>query len=230
MTIVVDFVRKNETKFTAVTFGPSPTFDTAVRYGAFSVTLNERDRGDMATNVFDLAVLGRASWFAAIRQTMESEEVDSFEKAIDYFSKTPVSAAGYMIVAGVKAGEGAVLTRDRDSLVDMWRLDAIAGRWFLVETNYDHFLMPPFGDNRRAPEFRALEEIGQDHIDAEGLFGVLSIDHVNHTAGENEPMNSETIYTTIMQASKPSTFKTVVRGGNNKDNIMQDSGPRLLLL
>mmetsp|Transcript_37124 Transcript_37124/g.80694 ORF Transcript_37124/g.80694 Transcript_37124/m.80694 type:complete len:383 (+) Transcript_37124:99-1247(+) len=217
LAIVVDFVRNNDTKFTAVTFGPNPTFNTGVRYGMFSVTQDERDRGNMYRNWFDIAVLGRPALFASIRQTMESEEVDDFDKAIDFFSKVPIAAASYLIVAGVKPGEGAVVTRSRTELVDVWRLNATAGRWFLVETNYDHFEKPRTGDDRRDPEIRAMEAIGQQKIDADGIWSVLSIDHVNRTAGEREPMNTMTIYTTVMQASKPSTFRTLVRGADKEE-------------
>ena len=40
-----------------------------------------------------------------------------------------------MIVAGTMPGEGAVLTRNREALDGVWRLDAGSGRWFVLQTN-----------------------------------------------------------------------------------------------
>merc|ERR1719401_2187410 len=65
--IVVDFVRNGKPVFTAVTFGPNPTFNTVVRWGGFSVSQNERDRGSMLDNLWDMLVLGRPALFGRIR-------------------------------------------------------------------------------------------------------------------------------------------------------------------
>lgn len=48
-------------------------------------------------------------------------------------------AVSYIIVSGTGPNEGCVITRDRNSAADVWRLQAPA-TWFLVQTNYDHWL------------------------------------------------------------------------------------------
>lgn len=42
-------------------------------------------------------------------------------------SKTPIITGVYYIVGGVRAGEGVVITRDRDGPVDIWPLEPVNG-------------------------------------------------------------------------------------------------------
>lgn len=42
-------------------------------------------------------------------------------------SKTPIITGVYYIVGGVRAGEGAVITRDRTGPADIWSLDPVNG-------------------------------------------------------------------------------------------------------
>lgn len=207
--LVVDFGRNSSVLFTAVTFGPTPTFNTAVRHGSFSVIQDERNRGSILTNIFDVVVLGRPAVFARIRQAVES--LESFDDALKFFGSQRYSAASYFILGGTELGQGAVVTADRDRAADVWSLDADAGRWYVVETNYDHWTPAPEGDDRRHPVRRAMDSLGPGKIDPETMWQVLSITHVNTSAGERAPLNSKTIYSTFMQASNPKVFKTMVR-------------------
>ena len=72
-------------------------------------------------------------------------------------------------------------------------------RWFLVETNYDHWTTPPPGDDRRDPAIKALNKLGQGGVNPSSLFQVLSI---------HPTLNNKTVYTTIMAAGKPDLFNT----------------------
>jgi len=137
--------------------------------------------------------------------------VTTFDEALSFFGSLKLNAASYFILGGTKPGEGAVLTCDRDQVADVWKLDANAGRWYLVETNYDHSASPPFHDDRRHPLQRAMNATGSDKISAATMWDVISVTAVNTSAGERAPLNSETIYSTVMQASKPEVFKTVIR-------------------
>lgn len=213
-TIIVDFVKPNSTEiaFTAVTFGPCPTFNTAVRYGSFSLTHNQRDAGSILANFWDILVRGRPAVFARIRQAMET--ITTFEDAVNEFRTVDLDAPSYFILGGTKEGEGAVITRARDAsaLHDIMRLDAAAGHWYVVETNYDHEKQPGPGDQRRVVLQRTLNATGQKGISTSSMWDVISVQKVNKTAGERAPYNDETIYSTVMQASNPKTFKTLVRG------------------
>mmetsp|Transcript_12585 Transcript_12585/g.22227 ORF Transcript_12585/g.22227 Transcript_12585/m.22227 type:complete len:377 (-) Transcript_12585:20-1150(-) len=207
--LAVDFKRNGTTLFTAVTIGPNPNFDTAARWGSFSVTQDERDRGGIWTNLLDMLVRGRPAVFSRIRQAVET--VGTFDEAVSFFSNLKINAASYFILGGTKPGEGAVLTCDRDKVADAWKLDAEAGRWYLVETNYDHYSPPARLDDRRHPIQRAMNATGSRKISADTMWDVISIRGVNRSAGERPPLNSDTIYSTVMQASSPESFKTVIR-------------------
>jgi len=209
-TLVVDFARGGHTLFTAVTFGPMPTFNTVVRWGSFSLSQDERDRGSLLQNLWDMVILGRPAQFSRIRHAAET--LEKFEDVVNYFSTVKLDAAAYYIVGGTKPGEGAVVTRDRLKAADVWRLNTTTGRWYVLETNYDHMHPPPHGDDRRHPLQRAMNATGQEHIDPENMWAVISTTAVNRSAGERGPLNDETIYSTVMQAANPSSFKTMVRG------------------
>ena len=72
-------------------------------------------------------------------------------------------------------------------------------RWYLVETNYDHWKEPPAHDDRRHPAIKALEAIGIAKITPETLYQALSTKPV---------LNEDTTYTTIMAAKYPELYKS----------------------
>lgn len=57
-----------------------------------------------------------------IRRITATDKMD-FNQAVTLLSKVPMIADAYLIVAGVKPGEGAVITRDRTALANLWKLD-----------------------------------------------------------------------------------------------------------
>ena len=63
----------------------------------------------------------------------------SYNEAIQLLQKEPLSAPVYYITAGSQPNEGAVLTRDRNFLTDLWPLNvssSVPNSWYLLETNY----------------------------------------------------------------------------------------------
>lgn len=214
LAVVVDFARDGATLFSAVTLGPNPVFNTAVRYGAFSLSHDERDSGSIVENILDMLVRGRKLTFSRIREAMETQE--TFEGAVQFFSEVELSAPSYFILGGVQAGEGAVITRERDRAVDVWRLDSGAGTWYVLETNYDRSGKVKPGDDRRAVLHRELDARGANGFNATSMWQVLSSRAANVTAGERNPLNELTIYSTVMQAGRPGTsgaFETLLRLG-----------------
>nr|CBN80989.1 N-acylethanolamine-hydrolyzing acid amidase [Dicentrarchus labrax] len=138
------------------------------------------------------------SWL--VRETLE--EAENFQDAVMRLSKIPIITGVYYIVGGVRAGEGVVITRDRKGPADIWPLDPVNGGWFRVETNYDHWLPPPARDHRKKAAAKALNATGQDHINMETLYQVLSLYPV---------CNGITVYTTTMSAATPEKYNTLVR-------------------
>lgn len=106
------------------------------------------------------------------------ENMTSFNDAVDLMSTSDLIAPAYFIIGGAKANEAVVLTRNQSSLVDEWRLDPNSSsfdRWFLIETNYDHWTKPPSNDDRRDPGIDAMNTVSQANIDYESMFDVMSI-------------------------------------------------------
>ena len=135
-----------------------------------------------------------------IRDVFEKE--NSFQQAVDMFSTGPLIAPCYFIVGGTRPGEGVVITRGRWNAVDLWWLKPGQGRWYLVETNYDHWTSPPPADKRREVAEKAMNRTGRANINPVTLFKVLSTSPV---------LNKITMHMTIMSAAQPWLYTTVVR-------------------
>jgi hypothetical protein len=71
---------------------------------------------------------------------------------VEYLTNVKTVADAYYIICGTKPNEGAVLTHDRYENGDTMTLSF--ADWFLVQTNYDHWLPPPENDDRRDPAER----------------------------------------------------------------------------
>lgn len=109
------------------------------------------------------------------------ENATSFEEAVNILSNHDLIAPCYFIVGGVHPNEGAVITRNQYKLVDIWRLNADSAgieKWYLLETNYDHWMPPPSTDDRRTPGMKAMNETTQEKINLETLMKVMTIDPV----------------------------------------------------
>ncbi|XP_010875506.1 N-acylethanolamine-hydrolyzing acid amidase isoform X1 [Esox lucius] len=138
------------------------------------------------------------SWL--LRETLE--EGANFQDAVLRLAKIPLITSVYYIVAGVKPGEGVVVTRNRNGPADIWPLDPLNGGWFRVETNFDHWVTPAAKDVRRDTANKALNATGQDNINMDTLYKVLSVYPV---------CNSITVYTTTMSAASPEKYNNMVR-------------------
>ncbi|XP_056293954.1 N-acylethanolamine-hydrolyzing acid amidase-like isoform X1 [Pseudoliparis swirei] len=138
------------------------------------------------------------SWL--VRETLE--EAEDFQDAVMRLAKIPIITGVYYIVGGARAGEGVVITRDRMGPADIWPLDLLTGGWFRVETNFDHWLPPPARDHRRDAANKALNATGQENINLETLYQVLSLYPV---------CNGVTLYTTTMSAAAPEKYNTTIR-------------------
>lgn len=73
--------------------------------------------------------------------------------------------------------QGAIITRGRN-YADTWFLGrgsiSQTATWYLIETNYDHWQMPPFYDDRRTPAIHCLDATGNRNASLPALFDVLS--------------------------------------------------------
>ena len=150
-----------------------------------------------------------------IRDTLADPNM-TFETAEQHLSSVPMIAACYITIGGINPGEGVVITRDRKGTVQppsdgLWKLDADSGRWYLLETNNDHWtqlpnIQPPDSNKdsyeRRNKGDEVMNDVGQEKIDPANVFKVLSTPPV---------LNEHTIYTAVMSAGQPSLFSAWIR-------------------
>jgi len=197
LTIEVDFQSGGKTLYRGTTYVGYVGLLTGMRPGAFSISADERDTGYIIENLLEaLFIPNTTAACFLIRDTLQN--IDSFEPAVTQLATVSLSAPIYIIVAGTKPGEGAVITRNRENAADIWRLDA-PSRWFEVETNFDHWL--PAGDDRRKIANAGMTKLGQAAVSLEGIYQVLSTYDV---------LNHGTTYTTLM-SPLTGNYTTIVR-------------------
>ncbi|XP_056130559.1 N-acylethanolamine-hydrolyzing acid amidase-like [Lampris incognitus] len=211
LTVNVNFLKNGEVVYCGTSFAGYVGLWTGQSPNKFTISGDQRGKEhwwEWWKNVVSAFLLRRSPVSWLVRETLEGAE--NFQDAVMRLSKIPIITGVYYIVAGVRAGEGAVITRDRKGPADIWPLEPLDGGWYRVETNFDHWLPPPARDHRRDTANKALNATGQAHINIDSLYQVLSLYPV---------CNRITVYTTIMSAATPEKYKTVVRtqGCHNTD-------------
>ena len=69
------------------------------------------------------------------------EQESDYASAVERLMYEKITAPAYFIAAGLEAGQGRVVTRDRNSVAAFWQLGTIlpplqAESWYVLETNY----------------------------------------------------------------------------------------------
>lgn len=125
--------------YTGVTFAGQVGLLTAQKPKSVTITLDERDQGFLWENIFQAILNHKAVPITfLIRDVVSTPEMD-FAQAVKTLSQVPLMADGYLIVGGVKVGEGAVVTRDRKGAADVWKLSPDAGKSPYVQQIYSIF-------------------------------------------------------------------------------------------
>lgn len=140
ITYIAEFYEDGEYQYEAVMFGGLAAMQTGFKKGAFSISINQRQPSD-DTNWVDFMYnagmifmsYNQPSW--VIRDTLAvcKDYACAFEK----LSSETLIAPAYLIVAGTKGNEGAIISRDRFGIANITTLTD--DKWFLVQTNQDHF-------------------------------------------------------------------------------------------
>mmetsp|Transcript_3172 Transcript_3172/g.2126 ORF Transcript_3172/g.2126 Transcript_3172/m.2126 type:complete len:103 (+) Transcript_3172:523-831(+) len=99
--------------------------------GAFSISENNRYSDITAEKVLENLMLifegsNEVSWL--LRDVLET--CNDFECALNNLITTPIITPAYLITAGTKANEGAVISRDRNGAAHVEMLTA--DRWYVV--------------------------------------------------------------------------------------------------
>lgn len=160
---------------------------TGMRSEAYAISLNQRDLFDHVYFWETLGLIegGQATSFA-IRHVLEN--IDNYEDAKTYLENIPILAGEYICIAGLT--DGAVITRNRKYVADLKELDEV--NWYIVQTNYDHWLSQPEDDDRYNPNIERLELIGKAHVDEDQVHRLMTM---------KPTLNSDTVHTAIMNPS-----------------------------
>lgn len=202
MTITLDFQRGGKTNYTGTTFAGLVGLFTGQKPYKYTISLDERDQGQLWMNLLQGLANGlNAVASFHIRDALDRDDL-SFNEAMIFMADKPLIAPCYIIMGGMKSGEGVVITRDRVAVLDLWRINTNKGIWYILETNYDHWTTPPASDDRRDPAIRAMEDMTRAKVGSEGIYNVLSTPPV---------LNNRTAYTVLMSAAYPDLYTTWIR-------------------
>ncbi|KAI1729018.1 acid ceramidase [Ditylenchus destructor] len=160
---------------------------TGQRPNAFSISLNARYSGGYWDNIL-------MELFTRFHNPV-LETVTNYDTALAELSNVHFVAPSYIILGGVKSGEGVIITRNRWASADVYALNAKKSRWFVLETNFDR--LKKTDDPRRKMGKKFMSEVGQARISAETMYSVLS---------KAPLLNNLTIFTTVMSAANPELF------------------------
>lgn len=186
--------------YVAVTYLSMVGFNTVYKPGAFTLSQDERNAGNVLSNLWDLFVRHRLTTFSKIRQVAES--TGSFSEALEQLSQAKFPSPSYFILGGTNAKEGGiVLAHDHNGVVESRTIGDNEDPWYVVETNYDASSTPPFGDRRREVAERLMERVGPARFGMEEMMSVIGNDHeANSTAGERNLNNNGTTFSCVMSA------------------------------
>ncbi|KAM8940523.1 acid ceramidase [Pelodytes ibericus] len=202
LVVNVNFQRNNKTVFVSTSFAGYVGMLTGMKPGILTLTMNERFN-------LDGGYIGVLEWILGERDGMWMsfltrsvlENATSYEEGKTLLSKTKILAPAYFILGGNKSGEACVITRSRESCLDIWDLDTKQGRWYVLETNYDHWKAPFPLDDRRTPAMKCMDRTSQKNVSFETIYDVLSTKPV---------LNKLTTYTALMAISD-NKFETYLR-------------------
>ncbi|XP_041362025.1 N-acylethanolamine-hydrolyzing acid amidase-like [Gigantopelta aegis] len=209
MTIVVNFQKNGSTLYSATTYAGYVGIATGQRPHGYTVTVDTRGHHVHVGYWWENAIMAffdKSSWFVTflVRQVLET--VPKYSDAVSRLALEPIHAPVYFIVGGTKRDEGVVITRDRIAAVNRMYMDVLQGRWYVLETNYDHWTTPPpYDAKRRATAIKAMNALGMSGVNMTSLYGVLSTVPV---------LNENTTYSIVFSAAHPDISKTWIRWPN----------------
>jgi len=188
----LDWQKGGQTVYKSVNYAGYIGILTAIKQNKFTFSMDERflvDGGYLG--ILEWIRDKKGSWMGFLaRETMEFSE--TFDEARDKLAYTQMIAPAYFILGGTRPGEGVVITRNREvNGTDIWPMtDKMAGGWYVLETNYDHWKAPFILDNRRGPANTCMQNMTIDNVGIPALFDVLSSKPV---------LNKLTTYSALMQ-------------------------------
>lgn len=194
LAIDVEYQRSNVTVFHGTTIlGFVGVFNGMVP-GQYAVSIDARGKGGtLSGNVLEGLLHSAMTPSQHLRMVLEQQP--SFEQAVDALGSGDLIDEIYYIASGANAGEGVVMSRDRNKIKDKWWLNATEeDGWFRLQTNYDHWNPVPAADDRRTPGIEHMKAVGQAGVGIEQMLTVMetwpTFNHHTDYTGVYSPFNS----------------------------------------
>ena len=132
------FYKNGKHIFDSIMFAGNLGIYTGYKEGKFSISENQRfpnehKSGLLLNMILSFTGFKEISW--SIRDVLTNQE--SWDHAYSVLRDQPISALGYIILAGREHNEGVIISRNRFSEAHEERLNST--QWFLVQTNNDHW-------------------------------------------------------------------------------------------
>eukprot|EP01017_Pseudomicrothorax_dubius_P026695 TRINITY_DN3000_c0_g3_i1.p1 TRINITY_DN3000_c0_g3~~TRINITY_DN3000_c0_g3_i1.p1 ORF type:complete len:349 (-),score=51.42 TRINITY_DN3000_c0_g3_i1:90-1136(-) len=181
LTAHVDFYKNGEYLFRAEVIVGSVGILTGYKPGAFGISINERHRGSF-TSIVQYILRGK-NWPVGYWLRHVLTNADSYDEALEMLSEQKLAAPVYYILSGVKAGEGAIITRS-PLKVEFVRKLSESKSWYIIQTNSDDDVT----SERKEKGAKHLDELGQNNLTLDTMLEkILSV---------SPTMNGATIYST----------------------------------
>lgn len=151
------------------------------------------------TVVLDAIRNGAISQNWIFREALFTRRLRFFAQILNFTETVAVAGPMYGIMAGPGKLEGAIVTRDPIATLPTLLLSNQTGadKWFLVNTNYDHWLPDPKDDDRRTVAENTLRKLGQGGANLNGILGVMLTPPV---------LNEDTVVTGVF---RPATGESI---------------------
>jgi len=195
----ITFTRNGQPVYKSVHYLGYVGFLTAVKPNAFTITVDTRFDDNYDKYLFDWLDnrTDTAHFLSFLTRDTMNDETD-WNAATRRLTTTTMVGPSYIIIGGINPNEGMVITNapNTTTAFNQWPMTQgypinSTNPWYLVATNYDHWVQPPIFDNRLDPAVDCLAQVGQTGINLESLYNVLNA-HPNR--------NRLTTYTTLMNA------------------------------
>lgn len=167
------FIKDGKVLFEGTTDAGTVGSITGVAPGSHAVTIDARVGSQFTLSLPDAVEAAQNGSFVFVHLVRRAFEAGSYDAAIELLQEKPgMISPGYFIVGGSKPGQGAVITGNSSAVNnDVWRMKDADG-WYIVETNYDHWIKGP--SLRRDVARMGIAAIGADNLSLLGLWNVLS--------------------------------------------------------
>lgn len=240
-TFFLDFQSGGKTVYSGVTTAGVIGLFTGQKPNSFTITIDERRTGSIWTNIVQLLREHPGSALGFLVRDALADPDLNYQGVLNRMTYIPMIAACYVIIAGTKPGDGAIITRGRlgparpfnDGVWKLPRDGDSDDTWYLLVCNNDPWTRPPNLEpegnedltkdsyKRQLTGNEAMKAMGQENLSPQNLIKTDS-----DALSKSPVLNPHTLYSIIMTASEPNLIKSWIRDKpetQESDTVTQES-------